>query len=170
MLGSVLNHALGKLIVHVVAYALSGLFLFLGLFADDLGLHRPLSRESFHHGLSLELNEGFRQQWVVYTACAGPRFATIFYFKAKKLQTVNVSLHPVLTRVQIILVIADKLASKLLKQLAVEVFSHVLVKFFVLARLKLDFEAVHLNTNRLRVLNLDLDGRFAVHQTHFVHA
>ena len=106
MLGPVLIHPVRKLIVHVDLHAhgsVTGLGRFL---TDNLRTDGSLSRERLHHGLSLELNQCFREQRVINTAGTGPRLGPILYLQAQKLEPVNVSLNPVLTAVNIVLVVA----------------------------------------------------------------
>ena len=121
MLRAVLHHALGQLVVHIYLHALGRILLLRRFLADDLRLDRPRCREGLHHGLCLELHQGFRKQWVVDTARAGPRFRPLLDLHTQKLQTVDVGLYPVLAGADVVLELAQQVTSEGLKDLVVHV-------------------------------------------------
>ena len=59
MLRPILDHHIGKLVIHVVLNPGRSVTLLRGLLTDDLRPHWPLGRERLGHGLGLELDQRF---------------------------------------------------------------------------------------------------------------
>ena len=70
MLGAVLAHHLGQLVVHVVSHPDRRFFLLRGFLADDLRLDRSHGWEGLHYGLGLELDRTLHQDGVIHTTRA----------------------------------------------------------------------------------------------------
>ena len=115
MLGAVLLHHLGELVVHVVLNADGRLFLLRGLLADDLGLDRTCGREGLHDRFGLELDRALHQQRVIHTACTGPRLCALVIFEAQQLQALDVGVKPVLARGDIRVVVSQQVGGQTLQ-------------------------------------------------------
>ena len=82
VLRSVLNHHIGKLVVHICLHTTGRLFFLFSFFANNLGTHRTLRWKCLHDGLSLKLHYSFSQQGVVHTTRSGPRLCAILNLKS----------------------------------------------------------------------------------------
>ena len=170
MFGAILDHHIGQLVIHVFLDALCGVLLLVGLFTDNLRTHRPLGWECLAHSLGLELNYSLRQQWVMHTACAGPRLSPVFDLHTKQLKAVYVCLYPVLAATNIFVKLTKQVASKLCQHAFVQVFGQVVVKVaLVLTRVNLNLEPTNVNLDTLGVFNLNLDVWTFVHLHHRRH-
>ena len=95
MLGAVLRHGIGELVVHILLHPGSGFFLRRGLTAYDFGPHRPCSGERRHHGLGLEFHQRLSQQGVIHPTRTLPGFAALLDLEPQQLQPIDVCLYPV---------------------------------------------------------------------------
>ena len=77
VLGPILRHDVGQLVVHVILDAACSVALLRRLFTDDLRPHRPLGRERLHHGLSLELDDRLSEKRVIHTTGTRPRLGAV---------------------------------------------------------------------------------------------
>ena len=151
MLGPILRHDVGELVVHIRLHALGGVTRLGRLFTDDLRPHRALCRERLHHGLSLELDQSFRQKRVVHPAGTGPRLGAVLDLHTQQLKAVDVGLYPVLAAADVLVKLTQQVARQLGQLPLVHVFGKVVVKprrRFVLVPLVVPVE-----------LNLNLDLR-----------
>ena len=94
MLGAVLAHHIGQLIVHVIGNARCRVFLLRGFLADDLGLDRPRSGESLHDRLGLELDRALHEQRVEHATRTRPRLGTLLITDAEDLQALDIGVYP----------------------------------------------------------------------------
>ena len=96
MLRAVLLHDLCQLEVHVRFDTSRSVFLVLRLFTDNHSTDGTRCRERLHDRLRLELDRSLHEQWVVDTACSGPRLRTFLVLETEKLQTLHISVEPIL--------------------------------------------------------------------------
>ena len=128
MLGPVLHHHIGKLVVHIRFDASSSITFCRGFFANKLRTHWSSSGECLHNGLSLKLDHSFAEKGVVHPASTGPRLCSVLNFKPEELKTIYIGLNPVFSAGNIVLKLSNEVASKLRKLLFIEYFSEILAK------------------------------------------
>ena len=130
--------------IHVHTHAFCCVGFLLRIFTQHLCLHRPRSRESLHHCLSLEFDERFRKEGVVHTARTFPRLCPVLDFQAQQLKPVYISLYPVCPRIYIILKIFEQFPRYAIQLLITknlcEVFSKVFFLFLYLQLNRLTFQ------------------------------
>ena len=132
MLGTVLRHHLGQLVVHVVADTLTSLFLHLVDGTDDLGLDRALRREGLDNRLALEPHSRLGQHRAEHAAGTGPRLSTLFVLHAQHLEALDVGLHPVFARRDVGVDQLDQVTSHHLQRARVHFFGQVGVELTAL--------------------------------------
>ena len=165
VLGPILRHDVGELVVHIRLHALGGVTGFGGLFTDDLRPHRALGRERLHHGLSLELDQSFRQERVVHTAGTGPRLGAILDLHTQQLKTVYIRLYPVLAAADVLVELTQQVSCQLSQLTLVHVLGKVVVKprrrvvlFSLVVLVELDLN-LDLRIVRLSILLVDVQRR-----------
>ena len=94
MLGAILLHHLGKLVVHVLLDTFCGFFFLLGVFTNDFGLNWPTSGESLGDTFGLEAHNCLGQHRVEHATCTLPRLRAVFVLKAQQFQAIDVGLNP----------------------------------------------------------------------------
>ena len=101
MLGTILNHLVGQLVVHVILDTLRSLFLHLIHGTHDLSLNRTSSRESLRDHFRLETHSSFRQQGGVDTTRTRPRLGALLILHAKDFQAFDKRIHPIFAAVNV---------------------------------------------------------------------
>ena len=112
VLGPVLDHLLGELVVHVRLHPGSGLPLLGGFLADDFGQHRTLGREGLHDGLRLESDDRLGDHGVHHATGAVPRLRALLVLQPQQLEPVDIRLLPVLAAVLVVVDVRRQLAGQ----------------------------------------------------------
>ena len=130
MFWSVLNHRIGKLVVHVITNSCCCFFTQSVDSPNDLRLNRPHSGERFHHCFGLKSNNALCQHRMEYTTRAVPRFCAFFILQTKQFQTINVSLHPVFAIHDVFSKVINQIITKRVQRGAVHELSKVGIEVF----------------------------------------
>ena len=159
MLGAVLLHHLGQLVVHVLSNPGSSFLFLRGLASDDLGLDRTHCREGLHDGLGLELDRTLHQDGVEHTTRTRPRLGSLFVVQTQQLQTLDVGVKPILPGANIRIVITQQISGQRRQHPLVHIFSKVGIKVLcrLLTRHDVNLHAVNADVYRLRVFDLNLN-------------
>ena len=165
MFWAILDHHIGQLVIHIRLDTRRGITLLGRFLTDDFRAYRTSSRECLHHGLSLELNQSFGEERVVYAARTRPRLGPVFDLHTKQFETIDIGLYPVLAARQVFLKFTEQVASKLCEHALIHVFGQVIVEpvVFLGVRVDLDLHIAGADCYLFGVLNLDFKRRLLAH-------
>ena len=160
MLWAKLLHDLGQLEVHVILNPLSRLFLGGGVLAHDFGADGTLRWECLGDGFRLKADHRLGDHRVEDAGCAVPRLSALLNLKAKKLQSGDIRLLPLLAGVLVIVNVAGQITDQQGHRALWQKLSEVGIKIINawLTLLDTDLKISNANVDLFRVNDLNLNG------------